>query len=129
MSRRALTFIVPVCVVLAAAGWRVTPGEIRADGRPRQHEAGPPPRAVRALPGDTVAISVINTMPHRMRLSYENGDHQVPLGDVEGNTTTQVVLRNLQGDSVTVWGWAPQHDDPFRKTFAVHARAQAVWQF
>jgi spore coat protein U-like protein len=129
MSRRTLTVIGPVCLVLAAAGWKLTPGETRANGLAFGYSATPTALAAHALSGDTLAINVVNTMPHRMSLSYENGDKQVPLGNVEGSSTTQVVLRDLQRDSVTVWGSAPQHDDAFKKTFAVHSKAPAVWQF
>jgi len=129
MSRRPFKIIVLVCLALAAAGWRLAPGENRADGYACSHVGATAPRVARALPGDSLMISVINTMPHRMSISYENGDKQVPLGNVEGSSTTQVVLRDLQRDSVTVSGSAPEHDDPFKKTFAVHSREPAVWQF
>jgi hypothetical protein len=129
MSRRVRTIIVPVCLVLAAAGWRLTPGETHANGMAFGYATTRTPIAAHALPGDTLAIGVINSMSHRMSLSYENGDKRVELGNVEGSSTTQVVLRDLQQDSVTVWGSAPQHDDPFKKTFAVHSKAPAVWEF
>jgi hypothetical protein len=129
MPRHAFNIIVPICLMFTAAGWTRVPAPGLAAGRASMHGGRTAPLATHVRRADSLTVSVINTMSHRMSLSYENGDKQVPLGNVEGSSTIQVVLRDLQRDSVTVSGSAPQHEDPFKKTFAVHSGAPAVWQF
>jgi hypothetical protein len=127
VSPHPLKIIVPACFLLTSAGWMWTPKKVLAARWTREHGGAKAP-VVATRRADSLAINVVNTMPHPFSLSYQNGDKQTQLGNVEAGAASLVVIRDLQRDSVTVWASAPQHDEPFKKTFAVHSKEPALWR-
>ena len=84
----------------------------------------PAPHAAR----DSLMLLLTNPMPHSMTLSYEEGTARRPLGDVDAGASKTVVLRDLAGDSVTVWATSLEYGHAFSHRFPTSARKQIEWE-
>jgi hypothetical protein len=79
------------------------------------------------LQSDSVNLVITNSMPHPMTLEYENSKRRRPLGVVDANVEKTFTIRDLYGDSVTVWA---THDDPphnLKQTFPTHSPTPLTW--
>jgi len=77
---------------------------------------------------DSIVIAVTNNMPHSMALSYDR-DGRRPIGTIDATSTRTIVVRELAGDSVTLWATngLPPHE--FSQTFPTHPTGQLKWDF
>jgi hypothetical protein len=77
---------------------------------------------------DSLVVTVVNGMGHPWLLFYEQGTARVPLGAVDGGSTTAVTVPHVQGDSVTLWAVSAAMGEQSMRVPS-HPRTPVVWKF
>jgi hypothetical protein len=76
---------------------------------------------------DSIVVTVTNSMPHAWSLFRETSGARIPMGSVDPAGTTSLILRDVQGDSVTLDAISDEMG-MVQQRFPTHSAKPRAWQ-